>query len=70
MTNGVPRPLTSATKSEVALIAADTVLALKSIQLALMAIRRNDDRLLDDQIQDIERHSESLWARFKEMSGE
>ncbi|WP_230280237.1 hypothetical protein [Croceicoccus sp. Ery15] len=59
-----------ATKADVAFVAADAALALRSLQGAMLALRLNDKEAIDHQLADLEKHTNELWKRFKELTGD
>lgn len=62
--------LRPATKGELGFVAADAVLGFRSIQLALLALKAGDKDAMSEQIEDLERHADSLWKRFEELTSD
>ena len=57
-------------RSDLGFAIADTVIALRSIQLALIAVKTGNDKLLEEQIARLDKQGDELWARFQELMGQ
>lgn len=57
-----------ARNADVAFVAADTVLALRAIQIALMAVRSGNTEEVDKQIEILSTRADELWKRFEGLT--
>lgn len=58
-----------ATRQDVANLAIDVALALKSIQISLLRIRNNNLDEVDDDLKNIEDSAESVMQQFRQLTG-
>ncbi|AKM09852.1 hypothetical protein AB433_07435 [Croceicoccus naphthovorans] len=58
------------TKSDLAGVLADMVVAMRDIQIALLGVQIDDREVLKRQIDEIGKRADAMWTRYKAMTGQ